>query len=824
MKIVIIGAVASGAACAARLRRLDENAEIILVERGEFVSYANCGLPYFVGKMIASPSSLLVMTPELMKQRFNIDVRTKTEAIAIDTQNKSVRLKTEDRIYEEAYDKLVLSTGARPFKPAIEGIDSPYIHTLWSVPDAVRVRELAESATHVAVIGGGFVGLETAENLVLAGKKVTLIEASDQVMAPFDPEMATLLHNHLREKGVVLHLSDGVKAFEEKTDGVSIHLSSGAHVDVPLVLLAIGTRPNTELAKAAGIECTTRGFVVVDAHMQTSAQDVYAAGDIAMTRDIVFDEPSNVPLAGPAAKQGRTVADDIAAGGASFDGTQGTSIIKVFDLSAASTGANEKRLQAKGYTRDVHYTSILIRAMSHVPFYPGATPMYIKLLFSPDGNKIFGAQIIGRDGVDKRIDVLATAMRLSAGIHALETLDLAYAPPFGAAKDPVNMAGFVAANVVDGRVRFADCHVTNDDVEFLDVREAPERQVYALPNAIAIPLGELRTRLAELDPSKNYVIFCAVGVRAYNAARILMQNHFEHVTVYPGGIEFYKQMHFVCTPVAAPASDKKDHTDMEQKQTDMHPNTNPSNPDTKTIRLDCCGVQCPGPLMKVYETVQTLEDGEKLEITATDPGFPKDAQAWCDCTCNTLLSVSEDQGKYTAIIQKGRSCPDNASGNLVQDKPDGKTIIVFSGDFDKVMASFIIANGAAAMGRKVTMFFTFWGLTALRKQEKVPVKKNFMEKMFGIMLPRGVGELGLSRMNMGGLGTMMMKKIMNDKNVNTLEDLVKKAIANGVKIIACSMSMDVMGIHAEELIDGVEIAGVGSYLNSAEDANVNLFI
>lgn len=545
MKIVIIGGVASGAACAARLRRLDETATIVVVERGAYVSYANCGLPYYVGKKISSASSLLVMTPELMRSRFRLDIRTNTEAVAIDTASKRVTLKTPDQSYEESYDKLVLAMGARPFKPAIEGIDSSRIHTLWSVPDAVKVRELADETDHVAVIGGGFVGLETAENLVLSGKKVTLIEASDQVMAPLDPEMAMLLHNHLKKNGVELLLNDGVKAFQEDKNGLSIELLSGKRVNVGLALLAIGTRPNTEIAKNAGIVCDKRGFIVVDASMKTSAEDVYAAGDIAVTQEIIFDEAINVPLAGPAAKQGRVIADAISGRDASFAGTQGTFILKVFDMTAACTGANEKRLIARGLVRNKDYTSIIIRAMSHAPFYPGATPMFIKLLFSCDGNKIFGAQIIGHDGVDKRVDVLATVIRLGGRVETLQTLDLAYAPPFGAAKDPVNMAGFVAANVVDGLVRFADYRVTADDVVFLDVREEAERQVYALPKAVAIPLGELRNRLQELDPSKHYVVFCAIGVRAYNAARILMQNQFGTVSVYPGGIQFYKQMHDV---------------------------------------------------------------------------------------------------------------------------------------------------------------------------------------------------------------------------------------------------------------------------------------
>lgn len=546
MKIVIIGAVASGAACAARLRRLDETAQIVLIERGEYVSYANCGLPYRVGDVITSKEALLVMTPNGMKTRFNAEVRTLCEAVAIEPNCKTVRVRhvKSGEVYDESYDKLVVATGSSPLRPSIPGIDSERIHSLWSVPDAEHVRELVHSASDVAVIGGGFVGLETVENLVLSGKRVTLIEAASQVMTSLDAEMAELIHAHLREKGVRLILADGVRSFEDDGSSLSIHLNRGLTIDVQQAVLAIGVRPNSEILKNAGIACNERGFVIVNERMETSNPDIYAAGDIVQIQDAVLNEPTNVPLAGPAAKQGRVVADRLGGMEARYRGAQGTSILKVFELSAASTGANEKKLIARGLKKHVDYETILIRANSHAAFYPGASPMTMKLLFACDGSRIYGAQIVGRDGVDKRIDVISTVIQLGGSVHSLETLDLAYAPPFGSAKDPVNMLGFVAQNVVHGLVRF--CEVQGEfepDVTLLDVREDAERRAFSIPNAIGIPLGTLRNRLAELAPGRPVIVFCAVGVRAYNAARILMQNGFNDVRVYPGGVSLYKVFH-----------------------------------------------------------------------------------------------------------------------------------------------------------------------------------------------------------------------------------------------------------------------------------------
>lgn len=822
MKTIIIGGVAGGASCAARLRRLDESAEIILLERGAYISYANCGLPYHVGNVIKSRQALLVQTPEAMRQKFNVDVRTEHEAVAIDREKKLVRIKNlqTGETYEESYDNLVLATGSSPIRPPIPGIGSPKIRTLWTVPDADGLRELIEGgAKSAVVIGGGFIGLEIVENLRHAGLEVSLVEALDQVMAPVDFEMAQLLHEEIKGKGVDLHLADGVDSFADDGKQVAVRLKSGAELAADFVVLSIGIRPNGELAKAAGLTLNAKGGVVTDEYLRTSDPSIYAVGDVTEVESLVFGDRTMLGLAGPANKQGRIAADNLAGGNEAYHGTQGTSVVKVFDLTAAFTGASEKALKARGLVKGKDYESLTITQNDHAGYYPGASPLVLKLLFSCDGKKIFGAQIVGRDGADKRIDTIATAQRLGAGPVALKELELAYAPPYSSAKDPVNMAGFVAENMLRGLVRFAEWDEpdTDGDAVLLDVREDAELLAYALPNAACVPLGQIRERIGELDKSKSYIVFCSVGVRSYNAARILMQSGFEHVKVYPGGTRFYQSTH----------ESEWEHAENIAPARAQPPVREESAREMKQVRIDCSGMQCPGPIMEVFKNMQSMEDGEMLEVAASDPGFARDIVSWCRRTGNTLVSNERRDGEYVAVVRRGagEAAPaETSASSAAQNAPQGKTIIVFDGDMDKVLASFVIANGALAMGRPVTMFFTFWGLNALRKEQKQNIKKTPVERMFGAMLPRGSKRLTLSKMNMGGMGTAMMRRIMKDKNIDSLEDMMKKAMENGVRLIACSMSMDVMGIRKEELIDGVEIGGVGAYLGDAEESNVNLFI
>jgi len=820
-KVVIIGGVAGGASCAARLRRLDEKAEIVLLERGEYISYANCGLPYHVGDVIKQRKSLLLQTPEAMRSKFNVDVRVQNEVLSIDREKKTVAVKRIEtgETYNESYDTLVISTGSAPLRPPIPGIDSSRIQTLWTVPDTDRIRAIItdQGVKSAAVIGGGFIGLEMAENLKHAGLEVSVIEMLDQVMAPLDFEMAQLLHETIELNGVSLILGDGVDSFRDTGDGVNITLKSGKVVSTELVILSIGVRPNGQLAKEAGLTMNKRGGVVVDDHLKTSDPSIYAVGDVIEVEDFISKERTMVPLAGPANKQGRIAADNIAGGNDTYKGTQGTSVAKVFDLTAASTGENEKTLIKRGLEKGRDYESLIITQNSHASYYPGAVPLTMKMLFSVDGKKIFGAQIVGRDGVDKRIDTIAASIRLGASITDLKELEFAYAPPYSSAKDPVNMAGFVAENILGKLVKFApwDAVETHKDAVLLDIREGPELLAFTLPRSTHISQGQLRERLNELDKDQEIIIFCAIGVRSYNAARVLMQHGFSNVLVYPAGTRFYQSTHFE-------EEDHMPYTKNTPVSDSGHSDT--GNVPVTAMRIDCSGMQCPGPIMKVFETMKEMKDGDVMEVSASDPGFARDIVAWTRRTGNTLLSNERRGNDYVALVKKGTGSGAVSAAPAAQPTGDGKTIIVFSGDLDKVLASFIIANGAAAMGRPVTMFFTFWGLNVLRKGQKQKVSKTFMESMFGAMMPRGTGKLKLSKMNMGGMGTAMMKKIMKDKNVDSLETLIKKAMSAGVKVVACTMSMDVMGIKEEELIPGVELGGVGAYLGDAEESNVNLFI
>lgn len=813
-KVLIVGGVAGGASAAARFRRLDEKAQIILFERDDYISFANCGLPYYIGETIKERDKLLVQTPEAMKARFNIDVRINSEVVGIDTEKKSVTIRSKDqRIYEESYDALVLSPGAKALRPNIPGIDSSKIFTLRNIPDTDRVKSYVDQKgiTSAIVIGGGFVGVEMAENLVERGLKVTLVEAAPHILAPFDSDMVVMAEKELVENGVDLILGDGVKAFKEVGSQIEVNLSSEKMLTADLVILAIGVAPDTGFLKDSGIELGAKGHIIVDDRMQTNVNDVYAVGDAIEVVDFITGEKTAVPLAGPANKQGRIAADNIAGLNSTYKGTQGTSILKVFSLTAASTGANERSLQKA----NLPYRVVYVHPVAHASYYPAALQLTLKLIFNDEG-RILGAQGIGYDGVDKRIDVIAAVIRLKGTVEDLAELELAYAPPFSSAKDPVNMAGFTAQNVLAGRTHAAawkdiESSELKDSI-LLDVRTEEEYNNGHVPGSVNIPLDSLRDRMGELDRNKPIIEYCQVGLRGYVADRILSQNGYNVVNITGG----YKTISLQEFQPQSPGPESQ-HSDPRPNEVDT-----PKGHFDKSI--DACGLCCPGPLMQVKAAMDPLKQGQILKIVASDPGFFEDIKAWSKRTNNQLIDVAKAGGVITAFIKKG------VQGDSVQQEPaaaalkDNKTMVVFSGDLDKAIASFIIANGAASMGKKVTMFFTFWGLNILRKHEKVSTQKGFMDKMFSMMMPRGSRRLKLSKMNMLGMGGKMIRKVMKDKNVSSLEDLIKAAMCNGVEVVACQMSMDVMGLKQEELLDGVKIGGVGYYLGEAEDSNVNLFI
>ena len=543
MKVLIVGGVAGGASAATRLRRLDEKAEIILFEKGPYISYANCGLPYYIGGEIKERENLLVTKPALLRGRFGIDVRTDSEVVSIDRRAKTVTVQNHQtgETYTESYDKLLLSPGASPKKPDWEGVNLPGIFTIRNVPDTCAVDDFIREtgAKRAAVVGGGFIGVEMAENLTARGLSVTLMEYQEQVLPPLDPEMAAIVHTHLRQNGVNLALGTAVSGFEKAGTGILVKTGKG-NLETDLVILSVGVAPDSGLAKEAGLELGIGGSIAVNDNYQTSDPDIYAVGDAIQVRSRLTGQDTLLPLAGPANRQGRAAAESILGRKPSHSrDVLGSSILKVFQLTAAGTGLNEKQLKAAG----IPYLKTYTHPASHAGYYPGGTPMSLKLLFAPDG-KVFGAQAVGQDGVDKRMDVLATVIRLGGTVYDLQDLELCYAPPYSSAKDPVNMLGFTAANLLNGDMKDFYCEdlagLDLDKVFLLDCRTPAEFAMGTIPGAVNIPLDELRNRLEELPKDKPVYEFCQVGLRGYIAYRILTQHGFE-VYNLSGGYKSYAQ-------------------------------------------------------------------------------------------------------------------------------------------------------------------------------------------------------------------------------------------------------------------------------------------
>jgi len=830
-RLLIVGGVAGGASAAARARRLSETAEIVMFERGEHISFANCGLPYHVGGEIADRERLLVQTPEAMRRRFRVDVRTRTEVVSIDRERKEVVARNLETgaDHSERYDALVLSPGAAPFVPPIPGVESGRVFTLRNIPDMDAIENALDKAGpgRAVVIGGGYVGLEMAEAFRKRGLEVVLVELLPQVMAPVDPEIAALVHQELARHGVDVRLGTSVASFVESDSGLEAHLSTGEAVSAGLAVLAVGIRPESKLAREAGLELGDSGGIKVDKHMRTSDPDIYAVGDVVETEHLVGGFSRLTPLAGPANRQGRIAADNIFGRDSTYKGTQGTAICKVFDLAVAGTGLNEKDLKKA----EIAYDKVFVHPASHASYYPGAMPLTIKLLFAPTDGKVLGAQVAGVDGADKRIDVLAVAIRAGLTVFDLEDLELAYAPPYGSAKDPVNYAGFIAANALRGDARL--CHIEdvtdpNDDQLLLDVRTEAEFATGTIPGATNIQLDDLRDRLADLPKDKEILVFCQVGLRGYLACRILTQKGYRCRNL-TGGYRTYAAATGTCpSPVAKPMTSD---TGIEAAACERPAEGTVGSMKREIVaEIDATGLQCPGPIMRLAGAIKDARPGEMVKISASDPGFATDGPAWARSTGNELVDITNASGIVTAVVAKGEGKGAAAAALGATASADGavsakkKTIVVFSNDLDRAMAAFIIANGAAAMGSDVTLFFTFWGLNLLRQDKKVRVKKSLMERMFGWMMPRGARRVTLSKMNMGGMGTRMMKGVMRKKKVKSLPELIESARAAGVKLVACTMTMDIMGIKREELIEGIDEGGVAMYLENAEAGSVNLFV
>jgi len=650
-KVLIVGGVAGGASAAARLRRLDENAEIIMFERDEYISFANCGLPYYIGESIKERDKLLVQTPEAMKARFKIDVRNNSEVVSIDAKNKKVTVNSKLKgTYEESYDYLILSPGGKAIKPNIPGINSDKIFTIRNIPDTDSVKAYVDKSVvkSAVVIGGGFIGVEMAENLKERGKEVTLVEAAPHILGPFDSDMVVIAEKELVDKGVKLRLGDGVKAFEETAGQVKVSLSSGTVINADMVILAIGVVPDTAFIKDSGLEFGPRGHIIVNDKMETNLDGVYAVGDAVEIVDFITGQKTAIALAGPANKQGRIAADNVAGLNSTYKGTQGSSILKIFDLTAGSTGANERTLQRA----NMHYKVVYVHPASHASYYPGAIPMSLKLIFNDEG-RILGAQGIGYDGVDKRIDVIAAVVRLKGTVEDLAELELSYAPPYSSAKDPVNMAGFVAQNVLAGRshvVAWKDIeNYSIDEYLLLDVRTEEEFENGHLEGALNIPVDNLRDRLGELDKNKTIVEYCQVGLRGYIADRILSQNGFKVLNV-TGGYKTSSMLNY--NPQKQTAAETGRASDFTIDPDTQEVKAVEKKSDKYDKEIDVCGVCCAGQLLKVKESMERMERGQVLKATASDPEFITEIKAWCKRTGNEMTDVSKGVRYITAYIKK----------------------------------------------------------------------------------------------------------------------------------------------------------------------------
>ena len=607
-----------------------------------------------------------------------------------------------------------------------------------------------------------------------------------------------------------LYLEQSVERFEKRDDKIEVFFTSGKSIATDLVILSIGVRPETALAKAAGLRIGETGGIWVDDYLQTSAADVYAVGDAIEFPHPLTGKPWLNYLANPANRQGRIVADNMVFGNTTrYEGAIGTSIAKVFDMTVASTGLAAKRLKQFG----IPYASSTTHSASHAGYYPDALPLTLKLTFDPASGKLYGGQCVGYDGADKRIDQIALLIKQGGTVYDLIKVEHAYAPPFSSAKDPIAIAGYVAGNIISGAMPVATwlqmAEADRCDTLFLDVRTREEHAFGAIPGSVNIPLDELRGRIGELPRDKEIYIYCAVGLRGYLALKILTGHGFTRVKNLSGGYKTY-------ATATAPIENKTATIRTNGKTDTQH-----TGERIKTLKIDACGLQCPGPVMKIKQAIDSIGEGERIEMVATDAGFSRDAQAWCNTTGNILISNSEEKGKYTVVIEKGSP---QACRTATSCDGKAKTLIMFSDDLDKALATFVLANGAAATGQKVSIFFTFWGLNVIKKVAKPKVKKDIFGRMFGMMLPSSSLKLHLSKMSMLGIGDRMMRHIMKRQGIDSLESLRQQAIDSGVEFIACQMSMDVMGVKREELLDEATVGGVATYMERAEGANVNLFV
>lgn len=883
LRVVIVGGVAGGATAAARARRLSELSQIIMLERGKDVSIASCGLPFHVSGEIKHRSNLLVTDPQKLHDTLNLDVRPRHEVSAINREAKNIIVKnlavpegSPGSSFEIEYDKLLLATGAAPVLPPISGLQQTMkngrLFTLRNMEDLDGIiQRVGESeAGEVTIVGAGFIGLEMAEALSRCGMGVTVIEDKPSVLPLLDPEIAAPVAEEMAAHGVRFIASDRVVSFEDdsSTECVQVKLSSGKNINAKFVILSIGISPESKLATDCGLELNAKKAIVVNPFMQTSDPDIYAVGDVAATPFCVLPRQTYLPLGGPANRMARIASDHMYHGDTGTDpyrGSFGTSIVRVFDSVAGKTGMGENDCKREG----IDYGVCTITGPSHASYYPGSNPVTVKTLFEKNSGKLLGAQVVGGlEGVDKRLDVMATALAGGLNIDDLSHLDLAYAPPFGSARDVINTAGFAGVNFREGMVKTVTSLAPRDGVYpfVIDVRDRILADVRPVPslesggadptNVVNIPLEELRGRIDEvkaLAQGRPIVVMCNLGKFSYFATRILAGHGIESSSVI-GGITMLRntKVNTLDTPQREVALKRKTTlpsnnlaTTSTQVQLSPMPGSNTSIPECDMEHLDVCGISCPGPIMAIRKKIPSLAPGQHLCVKASDPGFFNDFPAFCRVSGMTVVSCVKDNGVVVGVLQNP-----HASACLLEEstmspcatsalaKPETKdlSMVVFSGELDKVMAAFVLANGAIAMGRKVTMFFTFWGLNALRSTEhhkstsKSPNETvnhpahSIMDTLMATMNPKGPDALPLTHMQMGGLGPIAMKLQMKQKHLPNLPDLMRDAREGNARIVACTMSMSAFGLETDDLIEGVEFGGVADFLEAAGDSKNTLFI
>lgn len=888
-RVVIIGGVAGGATAAARIRRLSESAEITILERGPDVSFANCGLPYYVGDEIKDRARLLLHTPASLAATLSIDIRTHHTATLIDRESRTVLARNDGAGAGGAnvrvpYDKLILATGSSPIRPPIPGAAAgalPHVFVLRSVSDSdglkARVDALmAQAKTAVrppraVVLGAGFIGLEIAEQLARRGMSVAIVEARSSVLpGAIDVDMAQALEADLRMNGIDVRLGIRAKSIDPDFSGglddgsMVVRLESEATLGAEVVVLATGVSPETSLAASAGLLLQDRTkAILVDAHMRTSDPAIYAVGDAVAAPSLLLPAAHTwLPLGGPANRQARIAADHIVTGnespGSGYRGSLGTSIARVFDTTAACTGLSESSAIAAG----LKATTMTVHGFSHAGYYPGAQPITLKAVYDPDTLRLLGAQVVGgSEGVDKRADIIATAISGGAKVTDLAHLELAYAPPFGSARDVVNVLGMAVENAASGLVRVERVRSLSSLPSgrlVLDVRDAttsachpvPASHGAALPTVLNVPMAELRARIPELDRTMAYTAVCGKGKLAYFAARTLTQAGLD-ITSLAGGLDMLEREQLDASPATTRFVPTSTAAAAGHASTPVQSITARS---PEMIHLDACGLACPGPILELRATLPRLAPGGELRVTASDPGFITDVRAFAGSSGLELVSVGREKGVIAAVLRRPASQTARAedtssaaaasacaSGGLAPSNND-VSIVVFSGDLDKVLAALVIANGATAMGGTANLFFTFWGLFALKRDgslaelEKAHPPKpddslspgthaDLLQRMMSSMVPSGPGHLQLSKMNMGGAGAAAMTHIMKSHSLPSVPGLMKSAIASGkVRFVACTMSMEAMGVAPSTLLPGVELGGVADFLATAAKAKTTLFI